>query len=229
MEKLAIPSPGQMIIIACPTVLEEARAYLGPGVQTRTLDFGLHTNPEKLRETLQTTIDEVGDDFGTIILGYGMCANGVIGLTANRSYLIVPRVSDCIALFLGSAEAYKKENQKEIGTYYLTKGWIEVCDTPLDEHQRMVEKYGRKQADRMMDLMFKKYTRLGYILTGRDDQWKYRRCAREIAQHFSLRYEEIQGSTRLIKKMAHGPHDDDFIVCPPGRAITLDDFYRKSA
>ena len=221
--------PKSRIIIACPTVLEEIQAFPLREVPTRKLDFGLHSRPEKLQATLQAAIDDVDGDFETIILGYGMCSNGVIGLKAQKSALVVPRVSDCIALFLGSAEAYAEQTRKEIGTYYLTKGWIEVCDTPLDEHQRMVEKYGRKQADRMMDLMFKKYTRLGYILTGRDDQWKYRRCAREIAQHFALRYEEIQGSTRLIKKMAHGPHDDDFIVCPPGRAITLDDFYRKSA
>ena len=198
-------------------------------MQTRKLDFGLHAKPEKLQETLQAAIDDVDGDFDTIILGYGMCANGVIGLKARISVLVVPRVSDCIAIFLGSAEAYAQQTRKEIGTYYLTKGWIEVCDTPLDEHRRMVEKYGREQADRMMGLMFQNYTRLGYILTGREDQGKYRRCAREIAQHFALRYEEIQGSARIIQKMVQGPYDDDFIVRPPGQAIAFDDFYRTPA
>lgn len=217
------------IIIACPTVLEEIQAFLVPKMQTRKLDFGLHTNPEKLQETLQTAIDDVDGNFETIILGYGMCANGVIGLKAQKSVLIVPRVSDCIAIFLGSAEAYAQQTRNEIGTYYLTKGWIEVCDTPLDEHQRMVEKYGRTQADRMMGIMFQKYTRLGYILTGREDQGKYRRCAREIARRFALRYEEIEGSMRLIQKMVQGPYEDDFIVRPPGQAIEFNDFYKKQA
>ena len=213
------------IIIACPTVLEEVRAFPLQEVPIRKLDFGLHTRPDKLQETLQAAINDVDGDFETIILGYGMCSNGVIGLKAQNSVLVVPRVSDCIAIFLGSAEAYAAQTRQEIGTYYLTKGWIEVCDTPLDEHRRMAEKYGRKQADRMMGLMFQKYTRLGYILTGKEDQGKYRRRARAIAQHFALRYEEIQGSTRLITKMVQGPYDDDFIVCQHGRAIALSDFY----
>jgi hypothetical protein len=217
--------PKSKIIIACPTILEEIKTFPLQDVQIRKLDFGLHTRPDKLQETLQAAINEVDGDFETIILGYGMCSNGVIGLKAPKSVLVVPRVSDCIAIFLGSAEAYAEQARQEIGTYYLTKGWIEVCDTPLDEHRRMAEKYGRKQADRMMGLMFQKYTRLGYILTGKKDQRKYRRRAREIAQHFALRYEEIQGSARLITKMVQGPYDDDFVVRQQGQAIALSDFY----
>jgi len=214
------------IIIACPTVLEDVQAFLVPEVQTRALDFGLHTNPEKLQKTLQSSIDEAEADFETIILGYGMCANGVIGLKAQKSTLIVPRVSDCIALFFGSAEAYALETQKESGTFYLTHGWIKVGGTPLDEYKRMVEQYGRKQADRIIGIMFRKYKRLGYILTGSNDQGKYQSSARKIAQEFDLRYEEIRGSTHLIQKMIQGPWEDGFIVCPPGQAIEFNDFYR---
>jgi len=55
----------------------------------------------------------------------------------------VPRVDDCIAIFLGSRAAYADQCHQEPGTYYLTKGWIEVGDTPFAEHERLVERYGR--------------------------------------------------------------------------------------
>jgi hypothetical protein len=53
----------------------------------------------------------------------------VIGLRANGCTLVVPRVDDCISIFLGSHGAYKQQAGAEPGTYYLTKGWIEVGDT----------------------------------------------------------------------------------------------------
>ena len=215
------------IIIACPTVLEEVRPFLTPEMQVRSLDFGLHTNPDKLKKTLQSTIDEVENDYDAVILGYGMCANGVVGLKSAKSHLIVPRVADCIALFLGSGERYRQENEKETGTFYLTKGWIEVCDTPLDEYKRMAQQYGEARADRMMKIMFNKYKRLGYIITGNSqDQEKFQESAKEIANHFELRYEEIKGSTAFIRKMVFGPWEEDFIVCPPGKMVELTDFLR---
>ncbi len=212
------------MVIACPTVIEEMQPLLPSGVKTRVLDFGLHVNPDNLRQTLQQAIDAASDEAGTIILGYGLCANAVVGLTAAKSTLVVPRVDDCIAIFLGSTTAYREQSQKEPGTYYLTKGWIEVSDTPFEEHQRLIEKYGQTRADRMMGLMLKNYTRLAYIDTGRTNQKHYQQYARRTAEQFNLRYEEIPGSRALVRKMVEGPWDDDFIVVRPGQTIKLADF-----
>ena len=68
---------------------------------------------------------------GTIILGYGLCSRAVVGLRAEGCTLVVPRVDDCIAIFLGSGDAYRTQHCSEPGTYYLTKGWIEAGDAPL--------------------------------------------------------------------------------------------------
>ena len=48
--------------------------------------------------------------------------------------------------------------------------------------------------------------------------------ARERAVNLDLQYEEIQGSTIFLKKIALGLWDDDFIVVEPGHTITFDDF-----
>jgi hypothetical protein len=181
-------------------------------------------NPENLRKTLQDEISSVDGAAETIVLGYGLCSNAALGLKTTHSTLVIPRVDDCIALFLGSTRAYREQSRQTPGTYYLTKGWIEVSDTPFEEHKRLIERYGQERADRVMDVMLKHYTRLAYIDTGRNDQERYRRHARRTAKKFNLRFEEIPGSLDLIRKMIQGPWDDDFIVAPPGHTITLNDF-----
>jgi hypothetical protein len=45
-----------------------------------------------------------------------------------------------------------------------------------------------------------------------------------MADKFNLKYEEIRGSDALIKKLLHGPWDDDFVIARPGQTITYSDF-----
>lgn len=130
------PVKTRILVIACATVIEEMLPLLPPDVGHRILDFGLHTDPPKLRKALQEAIDESKGRADTILLGYGLCSQGVIGLRANGCTLVVPRVDDCISIFLGSASAYKKQSRSEPGTYYLTKGWIEVEKAPFRNMRR---------------------------------------------------------------------------------------------
>lgn len=211
-------------VVACATVIEEILPLIPPHVSYEKLDFGLHLNPEKLRARLQQLIDAAGEEIETIILGYGLCSLAVVGLKATRCTLVVPRVDDCIAIFLGSAAAYRRQARQEPGSYYLTKGWIEAGDSPFDEYDQLVKRYGRERADRVMHLLLKNYTRLVFIDTGQHQQEQYREYARRMAERFGLRYEELPGSTGLIKKMLYGPWDDDFVVVRPGETICYTDF-----
>lgn len=221
-------NPKRTKVIACATVIEEMMPLLPEGMASEVLDFGLHLKPAGLKQTLQETIDANCADYDTLLLGYGLCSMAVVGLTARDCTVVVPRVDDCIAIFLGSKDAYTEQAKKEPGTYYLTRGWIEVSDTPFEEHKRLVEKYGQKQADRIMHMMLKNYTRLAYIDTGHQDQEYYRTYAQQTAEKFNLRFEEIIGSDALVRKMLVGPWDDEILVAPPGHTIQYADF-RTSA
>lgn len=221
-------SMSRIKIVACATVIEEMLPFLPVDMEYEVLDFGLHLHPTKLRESLQASIDTASAEVDTIILGYGLCSMAVVGLTATNCTLVVPRVDDCIAIFLGSAAAYKQQARQEPGTYYLTKGWIEVSDTPFEQYHRLVARYGSERADRMMKLMLKNYTRLAFIDTGQHEQERYRDYTRRTAERFKLRYEVIPGSKTLVQKMIHGPWDDDFVVTQPGQTITYADFKTKA-
>jgi hypothetical protein len=213
-------------VIACATVIEEMYPLMSNGIDYRVLDFGLHTNPSALKEALQEAIDEVGKEADTVLLGFGLCSQAIIGLRASGCRLVVPRVDDCISIFLGSREAYVEQSRGEPGTYYLTKGWLEVGDTPFGEYDRMLERWGRERADRMIHLLLHNYTRLAFIDTGLQGLAGYRRQAREIAERFDLRFEEIKGSNTLVKQLLEGPWDDTFIVVEPGEELTHEDYFR---
>jgi hypothetical protein len=99
-----------------------------------------------------------------------------------------------------------------------------VGDSPFEEYKRLAEKYGEAKAMRMIQLMLKNYTRLGFINTGQYEIERYREYARKTAEQFSLRFEEIDGSPALVKKMVFGPWDDEFLVVAPGETIQYTDF-----
>jgi hypothetical protein len=75
-----------------------------------------------------------------------------------------------------------------------------------------------------MGRVLKNYTRLALINTGQYELERYRHYSRHTAERFGLRYEEIPGSSALIKKMLYGPWDDEFVVARPGETISYLDF-----
>ena len=211
-------------VVACATVIEEMRPHLPAGTRCQVLDFGLHVQPQKLKQVLQETIDVLAAEADTILLGYGLCSMAIVGLVARGCTLVVPKVDDCIALFLGSGAVYREQSRREPGTYYLTKGWIEAGDHPFSEYDRLVERYGEEKARWLMAKLLHNYTRLALIDTGQYEIERYRAYSQQLAARFGLRYQEIGGSNALILKMLHGPWDGDFLVAQPGETIVYLDF-----
>jgi hypothetical protein len=210
-------------VIACATVIEEMLPMLPPQLTYQKLEFGLHTDPDKLRSALQAAIDATEPSVTTILLGYGLCSRAVAGLKSNTRTLIIPKVDDCIAIFLGSDIEYKEQHRIEPGTLYQTKGWIET-DKSLKGLPDMIKKYGQTRAKWLFKQMFKNYTRLAFINTGNYQIERYRSESRAAAANLGLRFEEIQGSNALVKKLLFGPWDSEFVIAAPGQALTFLNF-----
>jgi hypothetical protein len=104
-------------IIACRVLSREISyfAALSPHtVDITWLPQGLHDTPDQLRRMLQEAIDSIHDQVKKnllkhrpdyIALGYGLCSNGVVGLTSRDIPMVIPRTDDCIALFLARKSA----------------------------------------------------------------------------------------------------------------------------
>jgi hypothetical protein len=214
---------GPRKIIACATVAEELRQMGVEEEELLELDFGLHVNPDKLRDTLQEEINAIPGD-GDVILGYGLCSNAAVGLSSPTHRLIIPRVDDCIALFLGSRGEHLRRLQEEPGTYFLTKGWIKAAELPISEYERLVERYGPEKAMRVTKVMLANYKRVVLINTGNYRLGEFRAAARSMADTLELAYEEIPGSNRMLRMMLDGSWNSEFIVVEPGEEVSLAPF-----
>ncbi len=221
------PETSQIHVISCATVIEEMRSQLPADMGLEVLDFGLHSCPKTLRGALQAAIDRVEDHREYIILGYGLCSFATAGLVSTRHTLVLPRVHDCIALFLGSQEALQKQADKELGTLYLTKGFIEseTGEVHVLEYEKYKKRYGLKKAKAALSIMLKHYTRVALINTGEYGMDRYRRIARNIAAEFGLRFDEISGSMDLLMNLVSGLWEKNVLVFPPGNKIEESCFF----
>ena len=140
----ADPVQARVALVACPAVVRELADDRRAALNAVELDVALHRTPQRLTAALQEAIAQVEADpaIDAVVLGYGLCSNAVLGLRAGRLPLIVPRVDDCVALVLGSNEAFLEQAGIAAGTYYLSRGWIDSRCTVFHEHDAMAAKYG---------------------------------------------------------------------------------------
>lgn len=213
------------ILIACEVVAKELHARIGDELPVRVIDPALHVHPDRLRTTLQEAIDLAEEDFETLILGFGLCSRAVEGLKSKRSRIIIPLVDDCIGLFLGSRRAHLNQLKLAAGTFFLSRGWVEVGPTPFEEYGYMLKRFGQKKADRLMEILLKHYTHLSYIHTDKSvDDKKYLEYARAKALAFGLEYREIIGSTTLFDALINGFKSPHLQVITPGEEISYEMF-----
>ncbi|MHC4842391.1 MAG: DUF1638 domain-containing protein [Planctomycetota bacterium] len=205
-------------------------------VDIRLLEQGLHDiGEEKMCSKLQSEIDAVyTEKYDAILLGYGLCNNGIRGLH-SKIPLVIPRAHDCITLLLGSKEKYDEYFKNNPGTYYMSVGWIERSKSHLSNpesttsmmgmgtYEEYVEKYGEDKAKYLMEVLndtLKNYNKLAYIDTRVGDFEHYKEQVKETAREKGWDYEELDGSTRLILNMMDGQWDEnDYLVVQPGQTI----------
>ncbi len=224
-----------VVVIACQVFQSMLDTILPADLvkQMTYLDYGLHSVPARLKDFLQATIDQVAEP-SLIVLGYGLCGNGLAGIYSRQHTLLVPRADDCIAMFIGSYPVFREEFDAHPGSYYLSKGWLEAGSDPLREHQRYVEKYGEETADWLMEQQYRHYKRLVFVAHSEADMDRYRNQAKEVARYlerFGMKYAEIQGSDHYMRELVAaiktlGDSNPDFLLVPPESEIKQNQFIR---
>lgn len=211
----------EILVIACEVLKNELEAVSGPGVRFEYIEQGIHRTPTKMPAVIQEAINKADSKADIIVLGYGLCGSGIIGVKAGKRPLVVPRAHDCVTLFLGSIKAHEKVHESHPGTYYLTKGWIEQAKSPLKQLEEYTERYGRETAEWVISEEYKHYTRIVLITTGTYDPAEYREHALANAAYLGLAYEEIEGNPAFFEKIVGGQWDKkDFFILQPGEEIS---------
>jgi len=214
--------------ISCEVILDEVKDRIPENWEVASLEKRLHEKSGELRKKLQEEIDR-SKGFDTILLGFGLCGKSVEGLVSKDAALVLPKSDDCIAILLGSAEEYRKQSQKEPGTYYLTRGYIGEVDEDIigSGFSQVREKYDEETWKWILGQMLKNYKRLAFINTGNYDPEKWRRMAVKEAGKLGLDFEEIVSTGNFFDKLLDGDWDHDFVRVSPGQKVAAGMFANK--
>jgi len=218
-------SPERTAVLACAVFRDELDQLAPPGTRLVYLRQTLHRTPQHMAGEIQEEIDRIEPgSVDRVILAYGLCSNGIVGVRATRGRLLIPRVHDCIAIFLGSFHRYKEEQARAPGTYYLTPGWVREEKDPLSVIQEYAQRLSLEDAEWCMREELKHYTRVALIDTGITPVAPVRPRARENAEFFGLTYEELAGSTRFLESLFTAEPEEDFVVVEEGGVVTSEVF-----
>ncbi|NSW55413.1 MAG: DUF1638 domain-containing protein [Armatimonadetes bacterium] len=211
-------------------------------VHLHFLDAGLHATPDRLRIETQAQIDAaVGQGYDGVVAGYGLCGRGTSGILAVDTPVVIPRVHDCMTLFLGSREEYRRQFSRHPGTFYTTPGWYEKKslgdrlsesrnETLEDIHNdvrfpELAERFGESNAEHIIfffDSWKRNYTRAAFIDTGVGATGRYEDYARQMAESFGWEYERIPGDVSLLREILDGRWDPSrVLVLQPGQRSVL--------
>ena len=243
------------IAIVCDVMKEDLEKIVRVK-KIENLDFifmeqHLHNTPDIMRQKLQEKISEIDSTYEKIILGYGLCSNGVTGIISEKHEIIIPKVDDCISLFLGSKERYLKLFAKDPATYYFCKGWIEYGGDPYRGYllwtgredlipakwMRGKERYGSKRYDEdtarfLVTDMLKNYKKI-VLINNNDIEDIHRqyldgmiRFLNEVLER-EMVLEEVQGSSKFLEKLALCDIDNrNFLSFRPGEKILQEHFFK---
>jgi hypothetical protein len=222
------------VVLSCSVLQDLLGKRLPAGMSVTWMDITLHNTPKKLAAALQEQLDALAEP-STVIVGYGLCGNGLVGVKAGLHTLVIPRTHDCVAIFLGSHQRYVQRFFANANTYYLTKGWLDAKDEPLTDYLDYVKQFDEETADYLVEMKYKHYRRLCMVGFSQEELDGCREGAMKVAdfckQRFGMEYEETIGTTELIEALVRMPArldsgDEEFVVVPPGGEIALEMFLR---
>ncbi|GIK42599.1 MAG: hypothetical protein BroJett011_64320 [Chloroflexota bacterium] len=225
--------PQRVYVIGCQVLQRALQSLLNnvPGLATcQFLDYGLHTVPAQMTTQIQNAIDSTNEP-GIVLIGYGLCGNGLVGLQARQHTLVIPRTDDCIAILMGSYRRFLEDFQHYPGTYYLSEGWLESGHHPIAQLEDWSVSYGPEKAKKLITRMYKHYRRVVLVAFSPEELDRYRHQAQEVAKLLRVTYAEMVGEPTLLERLVWRVNtlnvdDQEFVVVPPGGTTTQASFIR---
>ena len=231
---------GKLKFIGCEIIYREACLLAARSPRAVDLQFlrkGLHElETAEMLATVQGAVDQVGDEYEAVILGYARCSDGVVGLTAGDVPVVVPRAHDCITFLFGGRAAYREYFDAHPGTYYCSTGWRERGSGgdgadpdkqagglgAAQSYEQLVEKYGKDNADYIAQTMgawTANYDNLCYLEMGVCDERPFVEAARAKAAERGWGFDQRPGDWTLLEKLFHGRWDEDFVILRSGEKL----------
>jgi hypothetical protein len=231
-------------LISCEVLFREmchSCAHSPHQVDVEFLPKGLHDlGGRPMAAKVQEVVDRVPEGvYQAILLGYGLCGNGLHGLTARHTRLVLPRAHDCIALLMGSRDRYSAYFERNPGTFYRSTGWLErgqglqqLTHNTIgfdDSLEVLIRKYGEDNGRYLYQEMTRyrsEYRKLTFIETGLEAGGRFLTEAAAEAQEKGWSFESLRGDMAWLRRLVEGQWgDSEFVVADPGQRFeaTYDD------
>lgn len=222
-------------LLTCDVFEDEVRLLGGenpPWVKYFCFEMGLHDRPDELRITIQRTIDELETDLNIshIVLAYGLCGNGLLGVKARSKSIIIPKAHDCISIMLGGMQRHQAYLKASPQSYFYSPGWIRGKRVPGPDREGELRKmFAEKYEDdpEMMDEMieadretFDHYSCAAYVdLTDNPEAESY---CKTCAKSMGWRFERLPADQSILSDLLHADWDKErFLMLNPGQAIAI--------
>jgi len=118
-------------VVACETLYSEVESLV-PDADVRYVPQEYHEFPisvpsdAEIAERVQAAVDALdAPERDRIVVLYATTSDGLRGVSSAHATLVVSRADDCISLFIRGVEPTTSGEAKQLGTYYLTPGWID--------------------------------------------------------------------------------------------------------
>jgi hypothetical protein len=218
-------STDKCLMLSCENIRNEvldAVKETGAGYPDVFIPREYHLSPDNLRSYLQGVIDRT-ENADCILLPMGLCGNGTLGLRSEKSSIVLPNCSDCIDLLLSRGAA---ASNRPTYSYFLTGSWMEGPYSIEAEFKHAIEKYGEEDGSWLVREIYGNYREFALVDTGTYDVCAAAERVAPIARLAEMEIKQIDGRCDMLKKMTGLNFDGDFIVIPPGDAVSLEHFTR---
>ena len=227
-------------LICCDVFLRIASYYVSKSphiVDVEFIPMLAHDKPDELRLILQERINisMKTRKYDKLLLGYGLCGNTTANLYCEIP-IIIPRVHDCCAMFLGSKNKFLQDFGEHLSMRWCSNGYYErgYMDENYNtnkhsgdyktniEYLKMVEQYGEENAEYVWETMHPKIEtkEAAYIqINGfeyNDSLNNYGTKVRQDGAELKI----IDGDPTYLERLINGPWDDkEFLHVSPGNKI----------
>jgi len=204
-------------------------------IDIEVIDMKYHEKPEELNLFLQKSIDNTKENYNALLLCMGLCSKGTAGLLSKHIPVVIIKAHDCITFSLGSKEKYKEIFNKNAGTYYFTKGWLENIHAEnssmsiLDEDNRakrlkiLTEEYGDDNADFLLEMetsWISHYNRALFIKDDLENNEKEIKILEQIVADSNWKLDFEEKKYDILEKFLNGEWDSsEFIVLNAGEEV----------